>query len=133
MLGRRRGDFNPRRFWNWFSNEAQGLANAIEALARGESDAERQLIALNDRIRRFDPGMEADVVRTLDGACMLAVAGGSDHSLAALLNSAPVLRGWRIVSRAGLTDPRRVPFRTTPRPSMDDASSIESPHHAWAV
>jgi hypothetical protein len=133
MLGRRRGDFNPRRFWSWFSGEAQGLANAIEALSRGESDAEWQMIALNERIRRYDPDLEADIVRSLDGTCHLTVSGGSDHSIAALLHAAPRTFGWRFTTRAGLSDQRRVPFRVAPRPSMDDHSPVESAYEAWAV
>src|SRR5689334_23535397 len=64
MFGRRDGDFNARRFWSWFASEAPGLANSIEALARGEDDAEWALIGLNERIRRYDPALEADVVRS---------------------------------------------------------------------
>jgi hypothetical protein len=119
MFGRRGGDFNPKRFWSWFASEAAGLANAIEALARGEAEAEWALIGLNERIRRYDPSIEADVVRTLDGWCLMTVTGGTDESVALLLNSAPVISCWRFSPNSTLADPRRVPFRLAPRPSLD--------------
>lgn len=119
MFGRRDGDFNPRRFWRWFAAEAAGLSNAIEALARGEAEAEWALIGLNERIRRYDPSLEADVVRTLDGWCLMTLSGGTDESVSSLLASAPAARGWRFSSYAQQSDPRRVPFRLAPRPSLD--------------
>ena len=120
MFGRRvGGDFNPRRFWSWFAQEAAGLANSIEALARGEADAEWALIGLNQRIRRYDPALEADVVRTLDGGCHMTVSGGAAASLSTLLAAAPAMSGWRFSPRAALTDARRVPFKMAPRPSLD--------------
>ena len=134
MFGRREGDLNPRRFWSWFSNEAQGLANAIEALARGESDAEWALIGLNERIQRYHPHLQADVVRTLDGKHQMAVSGGTDEIVAALLNAAPAKAGWSFVARTVEADTRRVPFRVAPRPSMDAlASPISAHHEAYAV
>ncbi len=133
MFGRRvGGDFNPRRFWSWFSHEAAGLANSIEALARGEADAEWALIGLNERIRRYDPNLEADVVRTLDGECHMTLSGGTTESLSALLSAAPVMNGWRFTPRAVLADPRRVPFKVAPQPSLDAmAAPIEARHDAY--
>jgi hypothetical protein len=127
MFGRRDGDFNPRKFWSWFALESAGLANAIEALARGEAEAEWALIGLNERIRRYDPALEADVVRTLDGWCLMTISGGTDESVSVLLASVPVMRGWRFTSNAPLADTRRVPFRLAPRPSLDAmAAPIEA-------
>jgi len=127
MFGRRDGDFNPRRFWSWFASEAAGLANAIEALARGEAEAEWALIGLNERIRRYDPALEADVVRTLDGWCLMTLSGGADESVSVLLAAAPTTRGWRFSANVVLADPRRVPFRLAPRPSLDAmAAPIEA-------
>ena len=134
MFGRREGDLNPRRFWSWFSGEAQGLANAIEALARGESDAEWALIGLNERIQRYHPGLEADVVRTLDGKHQMVVSGGTDDIVSALLRAAPVRAGWSFVARETHADARRVPFRVAPKPSLDAvATPISARHEAYAV
>lgn len=119
MFVRRDGDFNPRRFWSWFASEAAGLSNAIEALARGEAEAEWALIGLNERIRRYDRSLEADVVLTLDGWRLMTISGGADESVSVLLASAPVMSGWRFSPNGTLTDPRRVPFRLAPRPSLD--------------
>jgi hypothetical protein len=119
MFGPRRGDFNPRRFWSWFASEAAGLSNAIEALTRGEAEAEWALIGLNERIRRYDPSLEADVVCTLDGWRLMTISGGSAESVSKLLSAAPAARGWRFAPHAHQSDPRRVPFRLAPRPSLD--------------
>lgn len=133
MFGKRDGDMNSRRFWSWFASEAQGIANALEALQRGESDAEWAMIGLNERIRRFDPALEADVARTLDGRCHMTISG-PDARVHALLERAPRLAGWRFTSRESVTDTRRVPFRLTPRPSLDSlASPISARHEAYAV
>ena len=132
MFGRRDIDLNPRRFWSWFASEAQGISNALEALQRGEADAEWALVGLNDRIRRFDSTLEADVVRTLDGHCHMTISG-ADASVDALLAAAPRLAGWRFSLRAGLVDTRRVPFRLTPRPSMDILGAISARHDAYAI
>jgi hypothetical protein len=133
MFGRREGDLNPRRFWNWFSAEAQGLANAIEALSRGESDAEWALIGLNERIRRFHPALEADVVRTVDGRHQMIVSGGSEETVATLLDAAPSMYGWHFVTRTSQADTRRVPFRLAPRPSLDSLETpISARHDAYA-
>src|SRR5690349_10070527 len=117
MFGRRDIDAAPKRFWAWFGSEAQGISNAFEPLARGEADAQWALDALNLRIRRFDTTLEADVVRTLDGQCHMTISG-SDAAVEALLASAPRMSGWRFTPRAVLADPRRVPFRLAPRPSL---------------
>ena len=132
MFGRRDIDLNPRRFWSWFASEAHGVANALEALQRGEADAEWALVGLNERIRRFDSTLEADVVRTLDGHCHMTISG-SDASVEALLAVAPRLAGWQFSPRAGLADTRRVPFRTAPRPSLDLLGGISARHEAYAV
>lgn len=132
MFNRNPRDNGPRPFWRWFAAEAQGLANGIEALARGEADPDWLLAGLNARIRRFDPTLQADLFRTLDGGCQMTVTGGSDDALLRLLNSAPALAGWRFSSPAGLADTRRVPFRLAPRPSLDAASPIEARHEAYA-
>lgn len=134
MFGRREGDLNPRRFWSWFSGEAQGLANAIEALSRGESDAEWALIGLNERIQRYHPDLAADVVRTLDGKHQMIVSGGANGVVSALLAAAPAKAGWSFVAKTTEVDTRRVPFRAAPKPSMDALVSPISAHHeAYAV
>jgi hypothetical protein len=133
MFGRRDGDNNPRRFWSWFSGEAHGLANGIEALARGESDAEWLLIGLNQRIQRYSPQLEADLSRTLDGNCLMVISGSDDKAVAALIAAAPALRGWSFAPRAQIADQRRVPFRLAPRPSLDTLSPIQARHDAYAV
>ena len=134
MFTKRAGDLNPRRFWSWFNTEAQGLANAIEALARGEADAEWALIGLNERIHRYDPSLEADVVRTLDGSCQMIVSGGTNDSASVLLDAAPPVSGWMFVTRLDQSQTARVPFRVAPRPSMDSLSApISARHEAYAV
>ncbi len=130
MFGRRDIDLNPRHFWRWFASEAQGIANALEALQRGEADAEWALAGLNDRIRRFDSTLEADVVRALDGSCHMTISGAA-ASIDALLNHAPKIAGWRFSPRHALADARRVPFRTAPRPSMDVLGAISGRHEAY--
>jgi len=133
MFGRREGDLNTRRFWSWFSQEAQGIANAIEALSRGESDAEWALIGLNERVRRFHPALEADVVRTLDGQHLMIMSGAVE-TVTLLLDAAPEMDGWRFETRATQADTRRVPFRRAPRPSMDAMDApISARHEAYAV
>lgn len=132
MFGRGAVDLNPRAFWRWFANEAQGIANALEALQRGEADAEWAIIGLNERMRRFDATLEADVVRSLDGQCHMTILG-EPRSVAALLESAPRLAGWLFSPRAALVDTRRVPFRLAPRPSLDILGSpISARHEAYA-
>lgn len=134
MFGRREGDLNPRRFWSWFSNEAEGLANAIEALSRGESDAEWALIGLNERIQRYHAGFEADVIRTLDGKHQMIISGGSKDAVLALLNAAPARLGWSFIAKTAEPEARRVPARVAPKPSMDSlASPISARHEAYAV
>jgi hypothetical protein len=132
MFGRRDIDLNPRRFWSWFAPEAQGIANALEALQRGEADAEWALAGLNARIRRFDSTLEADVVRALDGSCHMTISG-ADAAVDALLHHAPTIPGWRFSPRHALADTRRVPFRTAPRPSMDVLGLISARHEAYAL
>ena len=132
MFGRREGDLNSRRFWTWFAGEATGLANSMEALARGESDAEWALIGLNERIHRFDPAVEADIVRDLDGSCRMTVSG-PDASVDALIQAAPAIKGWRFAPHTVVADSRRVPFRRAPRPSLDlMGSPIQARHEAYA-
>lgn len=132
MFGRREGDLNSRRFWSWFAGEAAGLANSMEALARGESDAEWALIGLNERIHRFDPALEADLVRDVDGACRMTVSG-PDASVDALIHAAPAIKGWRFAPQTVAADTRRVPFRRAPHPSMDlMGSPIQARHEAYA-
>src|SRR5579871_1062995 len=133
MFQRRHGEYNPRRFWTWFVSEAQGLANGIEALMRGESDAEWLLIGLNQRIQRYQPGLEADLRRTLDGDCLLTISGSERGAIEALISAAPALRGWRFAAHAEGGDPRRVPFRLAPQPSLDVASLIKARHEAYAL
>ena len=57
MFGRGTVELNPRKFWSWFASEAQGIANALEALQRGEADAEWAILAINARIRRFNASL----------------------------------------------------------------------------
>jgi hypothetical protein len=124
------GDFSPKRFWRWFAREARGIANALEALSRGEADAEWALIGLNERIRRYDASLEADVIRTLDGRCQMIVSGGSDESVMALLEAAPSFAGWTFATHLESQPTRRVPFRRAPRPSLD---TLDSPVGALAL
>lgn len=132
MFGRGTVELNPRKFWSWFASEAQGISNALEALQRGEADAEWAIIGLNERIRRFDSTLEADVVLTLDGQCHMTILG-EPRSVSVLLDAAPRLENWRFTPRAALADPRRVPFRTAPRPSLDLLGSpISALHEAYA-
>ena len=130
MFSKREGDHNPRRFWSWFAAEHQGLANAIEALARGEADAEWALIGLTDRIHRYDPSVEADVFRNLDGSCQMVVTGPVE-AVEALLATAPASRTWTFVSHAVSAETRRVPARVAPRPSSD-ATEISAYYEAYA-
>ncbi len=137
MFGRRDAETAPlnpaaKRFWAWFGAEAQGISNAFEALARGEADADWALNSLNIRIRRIDSSLEVDVVRTLDGQCHMTISG-NDGAIDALIAAAPRLSGWRFTPRAVLTDPRRVPFRLAPRPSLDLLGApISARHEAYA-
>jgi hypothetical protein len=130
MFSKREGDFSPKRFWRWFARESRGIANAIEALARGEADAEWALIGLNERIRRYDASLEADVIRTLDGRCQMIVTGGTDDSVMPLLEAAPSLPGWTFATHLESQPTRRVPFRVAPRPSLD---TVDSPVGAVAL
>lgn len=133
MLGRRGIDSNPKRFWTWFAAEAQGVANALEALSRGEADAEWMIAGLNDRIKRVDSTLEADVSRSADGHCCLTLSG-ADAAVDAVLNSAPDLRGWRIAPRATAPAKQRLPFLRVPLPSLDVlASPITARYEAYAV
>jgi len=132
MFGKRDVEMNPRRFWAWFATEAQGIANALEALARGEADADWALESLNTRIRRFHASLEADVVRALDGQCHLTLSG-EDEAVQAMLSAAPVLAGWRITPADRLADRRRIPFRLAPRPSPDTlAQPLSGLYEAYA-
>jgi hypothetical protein len=134
MFGKRQGDHNPRRFWSWFSSQAEGICNAIEALSRGEADAEWALIGLNERIHRYDAGLEADVLRTPDGRCQIVVSGGDQDSILLLLNAAPSLPGWTFLPRLDQAQTSRVPFRAAPRPSLDQlAAPLSALHEAYAV
>lgn len=132
MFGRRDKETGPRRFWNWFAGEAQGYTNALEALARGEADADWVIADLNQRLARIDATLEADVVRTLDGACCLTLSG-ADAVVHTLLDAAPALAGWRFSARGETADRPRIPFRLAPRPSLDSLTQPLSGHHeAWA-
>ena len=134
MFGRHNVELSPRRFWNWFAAEAAGVRNALEALQRGEADAEWAIIGLNERIRRYDASLEADIVRTLDGSCQMILSGGTADTLSTLLDAAPALHGWKFVIRFDQAETRRVPFRVAPRPSMDKlAAPISARHEAYAV
>lgn len=131
MFGKRGdGDFSPKRFWRWFVRESKGIANAIEALSRGEADAEWALIGVNERIRRYDASLEADVIRTLDGRCQMIVSGGTDESVMALLEAAPSLPSWTFATSIESQPTRRVPFRRAPRPSLD---AVDAPVGALAL
>ena len=132
VFGRGSVELNPRKFWSWFAAERHGIVNALEALQRGEADAEWAILAINERIRRFDATLEADVVLTLEGQCQMTILG-EPQSVSLLLDAAPRLSGWRFTHRTALVDPRRVPFRTTPRPSLDVlGGSISGLHEAYA-
>lgn len=134
MFGRHQVDPSPRRFWSWFAGQADGIRNALEALARGEADAEWALIGLNERIRRYDASLEADVARTMDGRCQLTISGGGPDLVLALLNAAPSIAGWTFVPRPNQAQPSRVPFRAAPQPSLDQLSTPLCAHHeAYAV
>ncbi|MDP3740558.1 MAG: hypothetical protein Q8R02_24440 [Hyphomonadaceae bacterium] len=134
MFGKRDVEVSPRRFWSWFASEAAGIRNALEALQRGEADAEWAIIGLNERIRRYDASLEADIVRGLDGSCQMIVSGGAADSVSRLLDAAPALYGWKFVTRFDQAEIRRVPFRVAPRPSMDAlAAPISARHEAYAV
>ncbi len=134
MFGKRQVDPSPRRFWSWFSSQADGIRNALEALSRGEAEAEWALVGLNERIRRFDDALEADVVRTLDGRCQMVISGGTADSLSALLNGAPLIGGWTFIPRPAQPQAQRVPFRAAPRPSLDLLATPLSAHHeAYAL
>lgn len=131
MFGRRDFDSSPKRFWAWFSAEAQGIANVLEALSRGEADAEWALATLNTRIKRVDFTLEADVVRSLDGMCCLTLTG-SDAAVDGLIETAPRLRGWRISPPVPETSRVRIPFLRAPRPSLDVlASPLTALHEAY--
>lgn len=132
MFGKRDVEMSPRRFWAWFETEAHGIANAFEALSRGEADADWALRALNTRISRFNASVEADIVRTLDGQCHLTVSG-DEKAVRDLLAAAPILRGWRFTVAADLADRRRIPFRLAPRPSLDTlAEPLSGLYEAYA-
>jgi hypothetical protein len=132
MFGKRDVEMSPRRFWAWFETEAHGIANAFEALSRGEADADWTLKALNSRISRFNASVEADIVRTLDGQCHLTLSG-DEKAVHDLLAAAPILRGWRFTPAADLIDRRRIPFRLAPRPSLDTlAQPLSGLYEAYA-
>jgi len=131
MFGKRDFDSSPKRFWAWFSAEAQGIANALEALSRGEADAEWAIAGLNARIQRVDSTLEADVVRSLDGTCCLTITG-ADNAVDGLLELAPRLRGWRFSPPAPDASRARIPFLRAPRPSLDVlASPLRALHEAY--
>ena len=129
MFARKNSDADRRRFWSWFQAESQGLSNALEALVRGEADAEWALDRLNQRIRRFDASLEADLVLSLDGVCHMTISG-QETALHTLLAGAPVFSGWRFsTGHAENADHRRIPFRLAPRPSLDLLAQPLSGHH----
>ena len=117
MFGKRDVELNPRRFWAWFEGEAQGLANALEALSRGEADADWALENLNSKIRRFHTSLKADVVRTLDGRCHLTLSG-DEQAVQLMLAAAPSICGWYF-TQDDHGARHRIPFRVAPRPSLD--------------
>jgi hypothetical protein len=131
VFQKRESDFNPGRFWRWFGREAQGIANGMEALARGEAEAEWMLIGLNERLKRYDASLTADVCKTLDGQYRLSLRGEGTTAIKALMEAAPALAGWRI-STEPPEDLRRMPFKMAPRPSLDAGGTIEGLHEAWA-
>ncbi|MBU6319541.1 MAG: hypothetical protein KGS00_07790 [Alphaproteobacteria bacterium] len=131
MFERRAGDRNAKRFWAWFSTRSQSLANGLEALCRGEADASQLIGELNERIRRFDPGLEADIMRTPDGYCQLLVSGPSHLSGVQLAEQAPKIRGWKVSLAEADNWPARIPFRRAPGASMDRLSSVEARHEAY--
>lgn len=133
MFGRRDFDSNPKRFWTWFAAEAEGISNALEALSRGEADAEWAIAGLNARIKRVDSTLEADVVRTLDGQCCLTVTGAG-AAVEAVLDCAPRMRGWQFLPPAAGVARPRIPFLRAPRPSLDVlAAPISARYDAYAL
>ena len=76
QAGRR---FQSRAFLELVCPESQGIANAIEALSRGEADAEWALIGLNERIRRYDPTLEADCPHARWPLQMIVSGGAGDR------------------------------------------------------
>lgn len=132
MFSRRTGDLDAKRFWRWFAAESEGLASGIEALARGEADADWLFADLATAVRRYDPAMTADIVLGADGYCELSVSGGTDLSLAALMAASPTLPFWRIASRQEQPASRRIPYRAAPTPSLDLSSLIQARHEAYA-
>lgn len=131
MFRKREADTSPKRFWSWFSAEAHGIANALEALSRGEADAEWAIAGLNARIKRVDSTLEADVTRSLDGTCCLTLTG-ADAAVDALLNVAPRIKGWRFSPPAPGASRVRIPFLRAPRPSLDVLTSpLTGLHEAY--
>jgi hypothetical protein len=133
MFERRAGDRNARKFWSWFSARSQCLANGLEALSRGEADASGLIKELNVRIRRFDPGLEADIMRTVDGGHQLLVSGPSRLSGIQLTEQAPTIRGWRITLSEADEWPARIPFKQAPRASMDRLYGVEARYEAYTA
>ena len=132
MFGKRDFDSSPKRFWSWFAAEAEGIANALEALSRGEADAEWAIEAINARIKRVNPTLEADIVRALDGQCCLTITG-ADGAVDPVLASAPRLRGWQFLPPVSGSNLPRIPFLRAPRPSLDVlAAPIAGRYEAYA-
>ncbi len=131
MFSRREGDHNPRRFWSWFAAEHQGLANSIEALARGEADAEWALIGLTERIHRYDPTVDADIFRNLDGTCqMVSDRPGRGGRSPARRRPRLAHLDLRLAPCPGRCAPRARPG-VAPRPSSD-ATEISAYYEAYA-
>jgi hypothetical protein len=95
MLEKLRSDLGARAFWSWFSREAGGYRNAVEALVRGEDDASEAFARLNRRLRRFSPGLAAHLSRSPDGRCMIRLSGGAGP-VQALLRTAREVPGWGV-------------------------------------
>ena len=128
---RRRGDFNTTKFWRWFEGEADGIANGIEALTRGEADAEWLLIELNERVQRYDPDLVADVRKTLDHTLELSIRSVDIHSAVVLVLAAPRVPGWCFSAPGQAADLHRMPFRLAPPPSLDKGARITGRHEAY--
>lgn len=132
MIRGRRNEQRARRFWAWFNHQSQGFANGLEALMRGEADADQMLNALNLRLRAVDAALACDLARAADGVSELRFSGPAPFVFA-LIETAPAIRGWRFVEDGPDRDPRRAPWRITPRPALDFlAAPISGVHEAWA-
>jgi hypothetical protein len=118
-------------FWSWFRFEEVRLRNAVSALVRGEADTDLALQALNARVRRVAPGIEADLSITVDGGCCISFSGDNQAGIEALLDAAPRRTGWRF--ERAMNDPEPfTPFRRSPPASMDRDPAIAARWEAYA-